>query len=362
MIQKVIPEEKITACLKAINKASKILITTHQRPDGDAVGSALGLYNFLISQDKQASVVLNDPPADNLMFLPGARQMTVFETDEQKATELLRSCDLMFVLDMNDPSRAGRIGPFISDSKARKVMVDHHVNPTGFADISISHPEVSSTSELIFRIICRIGCFPEMNRETGDCICAGMLTDTGGLAYNSNDPEIYVIMTELLKKGVNKDEIYARVISGSSVNRLKLKGFFLSSRIKFYEGRHAAISYLSYDDLIKHHFEVGDTEGFVNIPLAVDGIWFSAFAREIKHGVKISLRSKGDIDVNFISRELFGGGGHKHAAGGESREGLKEVIAKLEQAINDYVNKKEFEKAPAEDAEDGESDEEGNND
>lgn len=339
MISKIIPEEKIIACLKAINKASKILIISHKGPDGDSIGSSLALYNFLVSQGKDTWIMIPDEAPGRLMFLPGSDNIIVFENDEQQAADLLKSCDLLFCLDFNKPKRAGKAGTYIINSKARKVMVDHHPDPDNFADIIISHPEICATSELVFRIICRMGYFPEMNKETAECICAGILSDTGGLAYNSNNPEVYTIFTEILKKGVDKDEIYRKVINSSSENRLRLTGHFLLNCMKIYPEKHSAISCLKKKDLDKFGHQTGDTDGLVNLPLRIEGVYFSVLVREEEQGtIKLSFRSQGDFAVNKIASDLFGGGGHKNAAGGESTDSMEEVVQKLEQALDKYIS------------------------
>lgn len=338
MISKIIPEEKIIACLKAINKASKILIISHKGPDGDSIGSSLALYNFLVSQGKDTWIMIPDEAPGRLMFLPGSDNIIVFENDEQQAADLLKSCDLLFCLDFNEPKRAGKAGTYIINSKARKVMVDHHPDPDNFADIIISHPEICATSELVFRIICRMGYFPEMNKETAECICAGMLSDTGGLAYNSNNPELYTIFTELLKKGVDKDDIYRRVITTSSENRLRLMGHFLLNCMKVYPEAGWAVSCMSAKDLKKFGYRTGDTDGLVNLPLQIPEINCSVFVREDNGCVKLSFRSKGDFAVNGIASKLFSGGGHKNAAGAESTDSMEEIVRKLEQYMDKHIS------------------------
>ena len=216
MISKVIQEEKIIATLKAINKAEKIAIATHKSPDGDAVGASLGLYHFLQGLQKATVVITPDKMPEYLKFLPGAAEVVVGDDNAAATEALVRDSDLIFCLDFNQWNRTGNMGPMLEASTARKIMIDHHQNPSDDTDVCISHPEIGSTCELIFRLICRMGYFSEMSYETAVCICAGMLTDTGGLAYNANSPEVYTIMAELLGKGVNKDDLYRRLFNTHS--------------------------------------------------------------------------------------------------------------------------------------------------
>lgn len=218
-------------------------------------------------------------------------------------------------------------------SEGRKVMIDHHLNPSDFCRITISYPEMSSTSEMIFRFICRMGFFDILNRDAAECIYTGMMTDTGSFTYNSNQSEIYIIISELLKKGIDKDQIYRNVNQVYSESRLRLMGYVLYEKMKIYPESHAALITLTRKELNRFNYATGDTEGFVNLPLSIEGIRFSVFIREDSDCMKISLRSIGDFPCNLFAEKYFKGGGHKNASGGEYYGNLEDAVAVFEQGL-----------------------------
>lgn len=336
MISKVIPEEQIAATTRAIKKADNIVILAHKSPDGDAVGSSLALWHFLESRGKIASIVMPDQYNLNLGFLPGCQDIVVYEGNESKAIDLVNAADLIFCLDFNNLRRIGRLGPHVGASKATKVMIDHHPDHDNFAEIQISHPEICATSELIFRLICRMGCFPDMSQECAECIMAGILTDTGGLAYNSNSPEVYTIINHLINKGVDKDSLYRKLFYSSAESRMRLMGYFLSEKMRIYSQYHIAITALTKAELERFDYHDGDTEGLVNLPLSIMDVNASVFLKETDDRIKISFRSQGDLPVNTIATDLFGGGGHMNAAGAESHDSLEDTIKKIEEALPRY--------------------------
>lgn len=346
MITKIIPEEQIIAVLKAINKADRIVIVSHKGPDGDAVGSSLGLYHFLYSQEKETTVILPDSIPEYLNILPSSKEIMIFEGNENQCTEIIEQCDLIFCLDFNNLSRIGKMETCVGASRARKIMVDHHPNYSEFADVRISHPEIASTSELVFRLICRMGYFSDMTQQSAQCICAGMMTDTGGLAYNSNSPEIYTIFAELLRKGVDKDALYRHLFNTYSADRMRLMGYVLSEKMRVWPEYHTAVISLTEEELKRFNYKKGDTEGFVNMPLSIDVVSISILVREELGRVKLSLRSQGDFPVNKMASELFGGGGHLNAAGAESLQSVDETVKRIEDALprifNEYEQHKQL--------------------
>ena len=224
----------------------------------------------------------------------------------------------------------------VINATAPKILVDHHLHPADFAKTVISYPEISSTSELVFRLICRLGDFSQINLACAECIYTGMMTDTGGFTYNSNGQEIYIIIAELIKIGIDKDEIYRKVFNTYSADRLRLMGFCLFQKMKIFPEYKTALISLTSKELYQFNFQNGDAEGFVNIPLSIAGVDFSVFMREDTDKIKISLRSQGQFPANKVAAELFNGGGHLNAAGGESYSTLAETIKKFEDALPDY--------------------------
>ena len=226
----------------------------------------------------------------------------------------------------------------VKNSPARKMMVDHHLYPGDFCKIVISHPEISSTSELVFRLICQLGNFGDISKEGAECIYTGMMTDTGGFTYNSNDRDIYFIISELLSKGIDKDEIYRKVFNTYSEGRLRLMGYVLYEKMQVFPEFNAALIWLNRAEQKRFHYSKGDTEGFVNMPLSIKGIRFSAFLREDteKDMIKVSLRSVGSFPCNQLAAEFFNGGGHLNASGGEFYGTMDEAIDLFKQALVKY--------------------------
>ena len=226
----------------------------------------------------------------------------------------------------------------MGEAPGRRVLIDHHLHPEDFCRVTISHPEISSTSELVFRLICRMGYFEDITREGAECIYTGMMTDTGGFTYNSNSREIYFIISELLSKGIDKDEIYRKVFNTYSEGRLRLMGYVLYDKMEDFPQFRAALIWLTKEEQGRFQYVKGDTEGFVNIPLQMKGICFSVFLREDteKNMIKVSLRSVGAFPCNQVASEFFNGGGHLNASGGEFYGTMEEAIERFKQALVKY--------------------------
>ena len=337
MITKIIPEEKIQKAKKYVEKGDKFVIVTHVSPDGDALGSSLGLYHFLnaYGKDSVAVVVPNDFP-QFYKWMPGAKDIVIYERYPEFAEKLLNEADVIFCLDFNEPKRVEKVAKALLESPGRRVMIDHHLNPADFCRVTMSHPEISSTSEMIFRFICRMGMFDLLPKSSAECIYTGMMTDTGAFTYNSNKPEIYAIIEELIKKGIDKDRIYRQVFQVYSESRLRLQGYVLYEKMKVYPEKHTALITLSNEEAKRFNFRTGDSEGFVNMPLSIADVVFSVFIREDKDYVKISLRSVGDFPCNEFAARYFHGGGHKNASGGEFYGTLNDAIATFEKGLAEF--------------------------
>ncbi len=331
MLSKIIEEEDIDTAKRLIYNADHIVVTAHISPDGDAVGSTLGLYHFLMKIGKDAVVILPNRFPAFLNWMPGSDKIVIMEEKTAETVSLMKAADLVFCVDYNSIDRINGLKPLMEQSKAKKIMIDHHPYPGDFCDVTISYPEISSASELVFRFICRMGYFQEITLEGAECIYTGMMTDTGGFTYNSNSAEIYSIIYELINKGIDKDAIYRRVFNTYSADRMKLMGYCLSKMVVMPE-EHTAYIVLTQEEKRRFNYKVGDTEGFVNMPLQIEGICKSVFVREDTDKVKLSFRSQGDVPVNTWAAE-FGGGGHLNAAGGESYLSLEETIKKLVEII-----------------------------
>ena len=338
MLSKVISQANIDHVEKWFERADKIVIVSHVSPDGDAIGSSLGLWHFLNSQDKNVHVIVPNAFPDFLKWMPGAKEVIQYNRYKEFADKLIMEADVICCLDFNVLSRIDEMEEIVRVSPGRKMIVDHHLYPGDFARIVISHPQISSTSELVFRLICQLGNFSDITKEAAECIYTGMMTDTGGFTYNSNDREIYLIIGELLSKGIDKDEIYRNVFNTHSEGRLRLMGYVLYEKMQVFPQFNAALITLTREEQKKFEYKKGDTEGFVNMPLSMKGICFSVFLREDteKDMIKVSLRSVGTFPCNEVAAEFFGGGGHLNASGGEFYGPIEDAVALFKQALVKY--------------------------
>lgn len=338
MLSKVIAQANIDHVEKWFERADKIVIVTHVSPDGDAIGSSLGLFHFLESQEKTVNVIVPNAFPDFLRWMPGAKDIIRYDKYAEFADKLINEADVICCLDFNALSRIDNMADAVAKSPARKMLVDHHLDPEDFCRIIISHPGISSTSELVFRLICRLGYFEDITKEGAECIYTGMMTDTGGFTYNSNSPEIYYIISQLLSKGIDKDEIYRKVYNTYSEGRLRLMGYILYDKMQVFPQFNSALIWLTKEEQGRFQYVKGDTEGFVNIPLSIKNVIFSVFLREDteKDMIKVSLRSVGSFPCNKVAAQFFNGGGHLNASGGEFFGTMEEAIELYKKALLEY--------------------------
>lgn len=337
MISKIISQDKIVQVENLLDRYEKIVIVTHVSPDGDAIGSSLGLYHYLVNAGNDVNIIVPNAFPDFLRWLKGSKEILNYEKYPDFADKLIAEAELIFCLDFNVLKRIHNVGKAVEQSKAKKVLVDHHPDPSDFCDVVISYPQVSSTSELIFRLICRMGDFEQMSKETAESIYTGMMTDTGGFSYNSNNPEIYFIIAELLKKGIDKDQIYNNVYKDYTEDRYRMLGYVLSEKMVVFKEYNAALIALTIPEQQRFNAKKGDTEGFANLPLNIRGVNFAAFMREDDELIKISFRSQGKFPANAFSSKYFNGGGHLNAAGGEFYGTLDDAIARFEKALPEFT-------------------------
>lgn len=334
MISKIIENKAVNQVKENLDDVDKILIVSHFGPDGDALGSSLGLYHFLMELGKTPQVIVPSPFPDFLAWIPGIPDVLIYNQQKELADARIKEAELIFVLDLNAPHRMGELGETIVNATVPKIMIDHHLNPEpNFCDVVISHPSISSTSELIFRLICQLGYFEKINIAGAEAIYTGMMTDTGGFTYNSNQEEIYIIIYELLKLGIDKDELYRRVFHTFSADRMRLQGYCIYKKMKLYPEYKAALITLTREEMQEFNYQNGDAEGFVNIPLSIKDVVFSVFMREDTDKIKLSFRSQGTFPTNQFASEIFNGGGHLNASGGESYATLEMTIQKFEEAL-----------------------------
>ena len=334
-------EQELQALRTHIAQSSRILICAHRGPDGDAVGSSLGWAEYLRQQGKQVDIVMPTPFPDFLRWMPGSQDIRFYARHEAEAEPVIAQADLIFCLDFNGLQRLQEMQAPVAAAQAKRIIIDHHLDPNrSIAAQVVSFPTRCSTSEIVCRLIIELGGWDELPQKAAVCLYTGMMTDTGGFTYNSNDPEIYEVISMLLTKGIDKDKIYRNVFNVYSEDRMRLTGYILYRKLRFYYNRHASIFALTREEMRRFHFIRGDAEGLVNMPLQVKGMRLSISLREDteRDVVRVSLRSVDDFPCNRMAEEFFHGGGHLNASGGELPFPLSEAMLTAERAIKAYAD------------------------
>ncbi|MDQ3045961.1 MAG: DHH family phosphoesterase [Bacteroidota bacterium] len=312
------------------------VIVTHWSPDGDAMGSSLGLYNYLLLKGHKVKVITPNDYPEFLSWLPGDQKVINFSLNEKPAKLAVAKADIIFCLDFNSLKRIDRLGIEVASSKAKKMIIDHHLQPEDFADFMLHDVSASSTCELVFDFVKLMGDVKLLNKNIANCLYTGLMTDTGSFRYPSTSSKTHLIVSELIKAGAENAEIHNRIYDDNTEGRLRLLGYCLSEKLKVFPEYSAAMFTLSAAELSRFNYKKGDTEGVVNFALSIKGIRFAVFFVERDGIIKTSFRSKGSFDVNKFARAHFSGGGHANAAGGMSEKSLKETVAKFESLLPDY--------------------------
>ena len=330
---------EIEKARKAIAEAKKIAFVSHYNPDGDAIGSSLALYNFMENEGKEVHVIVPNNFPEFLSWMPGSEHIIPEQGHGSLAKKILKEADLLFVVDMNAPHRAGKVleGEIIA-SKAFKILIDHHVSPEIDCDVMYSCTQTTSASELVYNFLykkLKYG-MDKLSLAIAQCLYVGIITDTGSLTYSCNYPETYTTVHQLIKRGVDGEEIHRLVYDNYSENRMRLLGLLLSQRMKVMMNKATSYTYLDADDLKHNHYKTGDTEGFVNYGLSMNGIIFTAFFSDRGNRIHVSFRSKGSFDVNLFARKHFNGGGHRNAAAADFYGSLEDAIALFEKVLDEY--------------------------
>ncbi|MBP7497515.1 MAG: bifunctional oligoribonuclease/PAP phosphatase NrnA, partial [Bacteroidales bacterium] len=304
---------------------SNIAIITHINPDGDAVGSALALFNFFKQSNHKVNVIIPNGIPNFLSWLPSADKIIFGSKHFDLCKEIISKADFIFCVDFNSIDRMNKFSDEYQKSNAIKILIDHHPNPGNFSDFIYSDTNVSSTAEMIYNFIKESGQENKIDKDISECLYVGIITDTGSFSYSSNNAETYRITAELLKYKINPQQIHNLIYDTFSENRLRLLGYCLSDALTVLPDYKTAYIALSKDDLKKFNYQTGDTEDFVNYPISIKNIIYSALFMELGNEIKISFRSKGDNPVNDFAAKYFNGGGHKNAAGGSYKASLADT-------------------------------------
>lgn len=331
-----LPQDSIERIKQLVLASRNIVITCHVSPDGDALGSSCGLMWVLRALGKNVTVVTADCPPRVIQFLPGVRDVVPYTRMPEKVREVLSQADLLFCMDFNDLKRIDRLNDIIPSLHIPRIVIDHHLDPQIQADVLISRPEISSTSALLYLVLWQARWTRYINRNSAACIYTGMMTDTGNFSYNSNDPDLYLIISDLLRKGIDKDALYKLVMDTSTEARVRLMGYG-QYKMQLLRPHQASLITLNMAELQEFGYSKGDSEGLVNIPLQIPEVTWSVFMREdAPDTVKVSMRSKGTFPVNLVCEQCFGGGGHTNAAGGEYHGSLTDAVSYLLSIIPNY--------------------------
>ena len=322
-----------------IADAETIVLCCHQNPDGDALGAMLGWGAVLQQMGKEPLMVAPDQYPDYLQWLPNTEKVVRYDKRKDFVDTVLKIADLVFCLDFNSLSRTDEMEEALKNTPSKRVLIDHHPQPDVETALCFSHPEASSTCELVFRIVWQLGLFEELGKHFAVPVYCGMMTDTGGFTFNSNDPDVFFIISQLLTKHINKDKIYRNVYHNYSEHRLRMVGFVLCNRLVVDDKRHAAYYTLTRDDLKQFHFVKGDAEGLVNMPLQIKGLKLSISLREDterENLVWVSLRSVDTFPCNKVAERFFNGGGHLNASGGRVYGSIDDAVKLVKEALQTF--------------------------
>jgi len=325
--------------ISLLAQPQKIVITTHHKPDGDAMGSSLGLYNYLIQQGHHAKVITPTDYPDFLSWMPGNGEVIIYTDNITKADALIADADIIFCLDFNALSRINEMGIKVGESGAYKVMIDHHLEPADFDDYRYWDINACATAQLVYTFIAGVLDNKKLvNADVATCLYTGIMTDSASFRLPNTTSAVHRIVADLIDLGAVNWRIHELVYNNSSENRIRFLGHCLVNRLKIYNDFNTAIIAVNHQDLEDYDVITGDTEGIVNYALSISNVRLAAFIVERRDKVKLSLRSKGEFPANDICKKYFNGGGHRNAAGGTSTDSLEQVIDQFKLILPKYKN------------------------
>jgi len=321
-----------------LNQPKNIVITMHYRPDADALGSSLALAQFLQKQQHKVTVICPSPYPSFLNWMSGSNEVLIFsENNASKISNITETADLIFCLDFSALYRLKSMEPLIANSRAKKVIIDHHLEPESFEDWLYWDTSASSTAEMVYNLIEKLQGKSLIDKDMSECLYAGIMTDTGSFQHSNTSQESHITTAALIKAGADVNKVSHLIYHNNSLNRLKFIGFALSNLLVIMEKEKTAYFTISKADYQKFKLQIGDTEGLVNYGLSIKGITMAALISEKKGEVRISLRSAGDFPVNELAKTYFHGGGHKNAAGGISNASLEDTVETFKKAVVVYL-------------------------
>ena len=339
MISTVFKEKDLATYGEWMQNYNKFVILTHLSPDGDALGSSLAMMQYLRNKGKEAWVIVPNAFPAFFRWMPRIRDVVQYDFHKERGNALIDMADAIICMDFNVPKRMHEIGAKVAETGKPLMLIDHHPNPDSCFTLSFSKPKMCATCEVLFRLWGELGEEELIDRDIAICLYTGLMTDTGAFTYNSSRPEVFEIVSRLLTRGIDKDAIYRRVFHSNSVGRMQLMGYTLCEKMKIYPQERAALITLTQEELKRYGYVKGDTEGFVNLPLQIRDVVFSCFLREDKTMIKVSLRSVGEFSCTEFAAEVFDGGGHHNASGGECHDDMTTAIARFEAGLEKYRTK-----------------------
>ncbi|MEJ6981870.1 DHH family phosphoesterase [Pedobacter sp. P351] len=328
---------ELSSLKELLTQPQHIVITTHHKPDGDAMGSSLGLYSYLIQKGHHVRVITPTDYPFFLHWLPYNTEVLVYTETVQESNKHIEEADIIFCLDFNALSRINEMGEIVRAAKGLKVMIDHHLEPEGFDDCRHWSINACATAQLVYDFIMTVMREPNLiNKDVATCLYTGIMTDSGSFRFPTTTPAVHHIVADLISRGAENAKIHQLVYDNFSESRLRFLGYCLLNKLEVFQEYNTALISVTSDELDKFEIDTGDTEGLVNYALTINGIRLAALVIERKDKVKLSLRSTGDFPANEICKKYFNGGGHKNAAGGFSDKPLQDVITQFKNILPEY--------------------------
>ena len=313
-----------------------IVITTHHKPDADALGSSLGMAAYLRLKGLHVDIITPTDFPNFLFWMKGQENVINFEAKKELATKLVADADLLFCLDFSAISRINDMGPLVEACKAAKVMIDHHMQPEAFAELAFCEDTASATSELVLLLIEALGDINLIDKDMASCLYAGIMTDTGSFRHSNTKPRVHRVVAKLIERGIEVNTIHRKVYEDNTLSRLRFMGYVLNEKLKVMPELHTAYITVTADELKRYNVQTGETEGLVNWALSLEGIRFATIIVDRTEVIKLSFRSVGSFGVDTFSREHFEGGGHRNASGGKSDLTLDQTLTKFLNILPQY--------------------------